>query len=82
MTPSARVEIANRGGFRSGILYNELRPLIEDLYGQGKTAVAYHVGSSIIVGRSEPADGICWARDHPPIMGIAGTLSPQSARSS
>lgn len=66
MTPSARVEIGNRGGFRTGILYTELGPLLDDLHGQGKTAIAYAVGTRTVVGEATPLGW--WARDAAPLQ--------------
>lgn len=67
MTPSARVEIADRGGFLSGVLYTELPDLMRELYEQGKAAIAYHTGSDLIVGESDPSvPDRWWGRDDPP----------------
>lgn len=74
MTPSVRVEIdGGRGGFRSGVLYNELEPMLKALYNDGKAAVAFAVGSSIIVGHCDPSLGICWADHAPPLQACRDT---------
>lgn len=78
MTPSARVVIHNRGGFRSGVLYHELPALMRELYEQGKPAVAYAVGSNLVVGESDPTQpDRWWARDTPP---LPASLAPRSTR--